>query len=84
MTEADPVLPARSVSDATRVFEPLASPVGSNVQLPVPLAVAMPSVVLASVIVTTAFGSPPPWISAFGVGLVPLTVCTVTAGAMVS
>ena len=58
---AEPLLPAASVSLATTVFEPFESwGEGVNVQVPALFAVAVPSVTMPLVSVTTPLGSPPP------------------------
>ena len=59
VSEAVPGLPARSVSLATSVWEPSVS-VGVKLQAPELSAVVVPRVVLPSLIVTVALGSPPP------------------------
>ena len=79
-------MPLASVSLATIVFEPWASPAGVKLQVPEPFAVVVPRVLLFSVSVTTALASPPPVNASFEVTLselelpVSLTSEIVTGG----
>src|SRR5207248_1260757 len=57
---AVPALPAVSVSDTRIVWLPSSSPTGANVQSPLASAVVVPSTVVPSINVTSAFGSPEP------------------------
>ena len=77
--EALPVLPAASVSLATTVWLPFASPLGVNDQAPVASAVAVPAMALPSTVkCTTALGSPVPASAGLVVVVPPLTRCSVT------
>ena len=89
VSAAEPVLPAASVSLATMVCAP-SDRVGVKVQMPPLLTVVVPRVVEPSLIVTVAFGSPPPVSASFdvilseGEGPVSDTRLCVTAGGVVS
>src|SRR5262249_15325245 len=63
LSAAEPVLPARSVSDALSVCALSPRPVGTKLQAPAALAVVVPSTTPPSLIVTVAFWSPDPWIA---------------------
>jgi hypothetical protein len=67
VSEAVPVLPARSVSLTTMVCTPSTKLPGVNTQMPPLSAVVVPSVVVPSLSVTNAFGSPAPVNSSFEV-----------------
>src|SRR5450755_515836 len=89
VSEAEPVLPAVSVSLATTVCGP-SDRLGVKLQVPPALAVAVPNVETPSLNVTTAVASPPPVRASFDVILsleddpVSDTRLSVTAGGVVS
>src|ERR1700682_4101012 len=90
VSDAVPVLPARSVSLATMVCDPSDRPLGVNDQTPAPFAIVVPRTVVPSFSVTTALASPDPVSASFDVILsagdapVSVTRLSATTGAVVS